>query len=815
MPAFADPLLAPSNQWRRREKPVPTSSGTRTHFIAQGLSRVRAPLSRCERKPSTHVRGFQLGIAHERRQETHRLILRVTARDRDRVRYACEPRLRPQHLLRIRTPRLLAVLLSAAVAVPALANGFVWDDAALITQSSTIAAPLTTVLTAPFLYDPATRTAHYYRPVTQLWYALIHQIAGPAPLAFHLGSFVLHLVTVWLAIGWVERRLRLQPAAAEGDERTATEGNLRRLGQAAALGSLLFALHPTRPQSVAWVSGAGDLLCCLWFLLAAAAFDQRERQRSAGPLAALFCALAVLSKESGIVIPLVLAIDAALRARDAAARKQIAGASAWAFGGVAVALAVHAHFAPPIPRPELNLLAIPRVITSLGYAVSAVVWPWNPRFQLNVSAETLASYDPSIHFWFEFGALVLVAYATLCVYALRRRQLRPPLADLTVALLTLAPSLNLLPIGVGFTLSERYLTLPLLAVAALASRALLRLSARPVFVFAIAASTCGVLAFFNLRETRVLASERSLYEHFYAQDPQELSSLDRLLELRLRAGELLGARALSIARLQLIWNGGEAAAPSSLKSPQRSAECALALLSAVRFELLITSDEDQSRLAELRNLLDQFAANDATSVTLRLAGQDFALPIDAAAREAARRPTAAGDLREDRVLAHARTLDLPTAERLAREWLSPDPAAPRPRRLYVRTLLWQERWTDALHFVGPGDEALAIESAMHRIDAEGAASSSDRGSDRARLVRAEVLAGLGLPAAAQALIRDVQPNANRSRVAAAIALADKRPDRVRELGFPTPALTFARSSFADYERAAPIRARPALVAMPR
>jgi hypothetical protein len=695
------------------------------------------------------------------------------------------------------------VLLSAAVAVPALANGFVWDDAALITQSPTIAAPLTTVLTAAFLYDPATHTAHYYRPVTQLWYALIHRIAGPTPFAFHLGSLALHLITVWLAIGWVERRLRPQL--------TATDGDLRRFELTAALGSLLFALHPTRPQSVTWISGAGDLLCCLWFLLAAAAFDRREQQRSAGPLAALFCALAVLSKESGVVVPIALGVDAALRARDLAARKRVGGALAWAFGGVVAALALHALFAPPMPRSELDLLAIPRVITSLGYAASAVVWPWNPRFQLNVSAETLASYDPSIRFWFEFGVLILAAYTTLCVYALRRPQLRPPLADLSVALLTLAPSLNLVPIGVGFTLSERYLTLPLLAVAALASRALLRISARPVPVVVIAACACSVLAFFNLRETRVLASERTLYEHFYAQDPQELSSLDHLLELRLRAGEILGARALSIARLQLIWSGGEAAAPSSTKSPRRSAECALALLSAVRFELLITSDEDQSRLLELRNVLDQFAANDATSVTLRLAGQDFALPIDAAAREAARQPAATGDLREDRVLAHARTLDLPTAEQLAREWLSADPAAPRPRRLYVRTLLWQERWTDALHFVGPGDEALAIESAMHRIESERAGPDPDR----TRLVRAEVLAGLGLPAAAQVLIRDLPPGANRSRVAASIALADKRPDRARALGFAPPALPFARSSFADYERAAPLRAGPALVAMPR
>ncbi|HEV8111520.1 MAG TPA: tetratricopeptide repeat protein [Planctomycetota bacterium] len=141
-----------------------------------------------------------------------------------------------------------------------------------------------------------------YVPVTFTLWALLARIAL-APWLFHAASLALHVAGAWAAFDLLRRLIR--------DER------------AACAGALLFALHPVQVETVAWMSGAKDLLCGLFALLAlaryvafaAAAPGARGRARDFG-LASAYFVLALLSKPSGVAVPLCAAvIDLVLLAR--------------------------------------------------------------------------------------------------------------------------------------------------------------------------------------------------------------------------------------------------------------------------------------------------------------------------------------------------------------------------------------------------------------------------------------------------------------------------------------------------------------------
>src|SRR6266481_3893501 len=122
--------------------------------------------------------------------------------------------------LHVVAPFALA-LVTLAVFAPALSNGFVWDDAA-------------NIVTNP-----------HYRGL------------GWAELRWMLTT---HLMGPWIPLTWITLGRALPTAAA----RAAPLG--------AATAAVLFALHPLRAESVAWVTERRDVLSGLFFFLTLIAY---------------------------------------------------------------------------------------------------------------------------------------------------------------------------------------------------------------------------------------------------------------------------------------------------------------------------------------------------------------------------------------------------------------------------------------------------------------------------------------------------------------------------------------------------------------
>ena len=136
-------------------------------------------------------------------------------------------------------------------------------------------------------------TAHsvYYRPLAQVYGLLLTLATGGLPGWLHLGAIFLHLAVFYLAYRFGRHLF--------GDYRLAL------------LTALLFALHPTKVESVAWigsscVDGLGGI-----FFFACMIMIVRWREKPSGWLLAAsvaLCTCAIFTKETMVCIPVLIAV---------------------------------------------------------------------------------------------------------------------------------------------------------------------------------------------------------------------------------------------------------------------------------------------------------------------------------------------------------------------------------------------------------------------------------------------------------------------------------------------------------------------------
>ncbi len=136
-----------------------------------------------------------------------------------------------------------------------------------------------------------TFVAGNYHPLTMLSYAVEYRLFGLNPRAYHQTNRLLHALNAALVFALV--------------------WSLWRRRAPAILAALLFAVHPMRVESVAWISERKDLLFAFFYLAAVLAYvsymkDRTKRGRLAGVFV-LFL-LSLLSKPTAVTLPVVLVL---------------------------------------------------------------------------------------------------------------------------------------------------------------------------------------------------------------------------------------------------------------------------------------------------------------------------------------------------------------------------------------------------------------------------------------------------------------------------------------------------------------------------
>jgi protein O-mannosyl-transferase len=189
------------------------------------------------------------------------------------------------------TMEILACGITALAYLGTLAFGFVYDDVPQILKNPAI---------QDWHYLPQYYSSHvwaaiypnsagnYYRPLFLLWLRLNYALFGADPAGWHATSVLCHIVATCLVFRVAQQLTR--------DRIT---------GFAAAL---LFGLHPAHIENVAWISGVTDPLMACFVLGSCAAFLSFRGSRKVSQLSVSlgWFALALLSKETAVILPLLI-----------------------------------------------------------------------------------------------------------------------------------------------------------------------------------------------------------------------------------------------------------------------------------------------------------------------------------------------------------------------------------------------------------------------------------------------------------------------------------------------------------------------------
>jgi tetratricopeptide (TPR) repeat protein len=366
-----------------------------------------------------------------------------------------------------------------------------------------------------------TRLGHY-APLTWVSEAVDFTISGLDPHAFHRTNLLLHAIATALFFLLAVRILRLaNPSLAEAQPLA-----LRFAGFAAAL---LFAVHPLRVETVAWVTERRGLLGAVFLLAALLAWLRaceagRAELASRGWYAASMLALllSLLSKGLGMTfVAIVVALDfwplrrLPARVRDLGRKEHrsvwiqkipplLLGAasalvSAWAAASAADTVRTLAQWSP--------LARIAQSGYGLLFYVRRTLWPSGlvPMVELPVVFDPL---EPR----FLAGICAAVLFLPLLL-SIRSRA--PWLAvSLAVYAIALAPVLGFAQAGPQLA-ADRYSYVACMPWAVLAGGALLLAWSRraPLPATAAVLAIVSVLGVATWRQTRTWRDSRTLWTH--------------------------------------------------------------------------------------------------------------------------------------------------------------------------------------------------------------------------------------------------------------------------------------------------------------
>ena len=202
---------------------------------------------------------------------------------------------------------ILALIIAAIFACfwPALGNDFVlWDDPAYILEN-TLARTLSWANTKQIF---STYILGNYQPLTILTFSLEHHFFGLNPFAYHATNLLLHAANTLLVYLLIMRLCAKMPIAA--------------------LTALLFAIHPTRVESVAWAAERKDVLFAFFYLLGLLQYWRYLEAKEVGARHAvpllwitfLYFVLSLLSKPAAVSFPLAIVLLDYIRPRRLSAR---------------------------------------------------------------------------------------------------------------------------------------------------------------------------------------------------------------------------------------------------------------------------------------------------------------------------------------------------------------------------------------------------------------------------------------------------------------------------------------------------------------
>lgn len=365
------------------------------------------------------------------------------------------------------------------VFVPAIHYSLVYDDFEQIVTNPRITnwSYLPGYFTSHLWAHSPLQPPNYYRPFFLIWLRLADAVLGPPNAIWHLASILAHMAAVFCLLILIRR----------------LTGNFT----TAALAAALFALHPIHTEAVAWVSSVEDPLLTIFAVLAVYFYAGRK-----GPISfisLLFAALAVFTKEAGIVVPaLILAYE-------------------WTRSNLKNALLGSAPYCLPV------LLYVALRMNALGSLTTGVPPNMSVREMIFTWPAVLAAYARHllwpVHLSVSYNVAIGSALWPLLLLAIVIAGLVWFLRDCSPDVrfgaawfaITLAPALGIRYLLTGDYVHDRYLYLPSVGLALMIAVALSKIR----FTLAWVVGGCALalaLCFATRSDLRIWQNDISLFQ---------------------------------------------------------------------------------------------------------------------------------------------------------------------------------------------------------------------------------------------------------------------------------------------------------------
>ena len=435
-------------------------------------------------------------------------------------------------------PALLLISLIFCAYLPALRNGFVWDDTALILRDPFIRSwRLIPEGFQHFLFTDAT-ASDFYRPIQRLTYTLEYCAFAVNPMPYHLTSILLHAaaaVALWFLSGELLRIF-------------AVEEKARRI--ACGFAVTAWALHPVHNAAVDYVAGRADPLAALFGFtgLFFALRGERGKRSAAWIVAAVGCfLLSALSKESGLIFPVLWLLFLVLRRRWKALGPWVLASAVIVCIYLSLRLPAE-HIPPPTLHEPAPLLVRPIVVArAVAEYAALLVAPVHPHMERDVESRPQGYDENMVTFlaWRELQTLagILLLGAAL-TWALRTRNTQPEVfALLCATATTYAPVSGIFPLNA--TVAEHWLYLPaaflFLAVGVAVSRwERNRLACRLILALAVLwIAGLGTRTFMRASDWK---EQRLFFERTIADGGDTARMFINLAGVEMNAGELAKAK---------------------------------------------------------------------------------------------------------------------------------------------------------------------------------------------------------------------------------------------------------------------------------
>src|SRR2546426_5353351 len=434
---------------------------------------------------------------------------------------------------------LLVVLFTLTAFLPTLQNQFVnWDD-----HENFLDNPHYRGLGWTHLRWMWTTHLGHYIPLTWMTLGLDYLLWRMNPFGYHLTSLLLHAANA-VAFFFVVRRI-LKRALPSPSERG------HALAVSAGFAALVFAIHPLRVESVAWVTERRDVLSGLFYLSAILVYlracERGARGRGWYWLSVAVFGCALLSKSMVVNLPVVLLI------LDVYPLRRLGGFVGWwseparriyvekiPFVLLAAAASAIAVMAQSSVHAAISLaqLSVAGRLAISTYGLSFYLWKTVAPGNLSPLYELPPTVNPwAPPFLLSYG---LVLAITAIVLAFRRRV--PGLLAAWVAyVVVLLPVLGIFQSGPQIA-ADRYTYLASLGWAILVSAGVLSHWRRRPFLFTgLAACVLFGLGILTWNQVQVWRDSEKLWTHALATYPKSSIAENNLGNVRADQSKLAEA----------------------------------------------------------------------------------------------------------------------------------------------------------------------------------------------------------------------------------------------------------------------------------